>query len=109
MKESDEEVSIATSPMNAGLFLMGNGLSRLQTRFLGQPERVSRALEQGALTTPDCTVNFSGEPSILFCNSAAATMTGSLLDGQNWMSHSLRDYGQPTEVPQATRQERHAS
>ena len=53
MKASeDEPVSIATSAMNAGLFPMGNGLSRLQTRFLGSPERVSRALEQGAMTTP---------------------------------------------------------
>ena len=54
MKDSeDEEVSIATSPMNAGLFPMANGLSRLQTRFLREPERVSRALEQGAMTTKD--------------------------------------------------------
>ena len=47
----DEPVSVATSPMNAGLLPMGNGLSRLQTRFLGTPERVSRALGQGAMTT----------------------------------------------------------
>ncbi|MBS2018093.1 MAG: benzoyl-CoA-dihydrodiol lyase [Deltaproteobacteria bacterium] len=54
MKDSDEaEVSIATSPMNAGLFPMSNGLSRLQTRFLREPERVVRALEQGAMTTKD--------------------------------------------------------
>ncbi len=54
MKDAeDEPVSIATSPMNAGLLPMANGLSRLQTRFLAQPERVSRALEQGAMETPD--------------------------------------------------------
>ena len=47
----DEPVYVATSPMNAGLLPMGNGLSRLQTRFLGTPERVSRALGQGAMTT----------------------------------------------------------
>jgi len=52
MKDTDDEdVSIATSPMNAGSFLMGNGLSRLQTRFLGAPERISRALEQGTMNT----------------------------------------------------------
>jgi benzoyl-CoA-dihydrodiol lyase len=54
MKDSeDEEITIATSPMNAGAFLMANGLSRLQTRFLKEPERVSRALEQGKFTTPE--------------------------------------------------------
>ena len=54
MKDSaDEEVSIATSPMNAGLFPMGNGLSRLQTRFLKDPSLVARALEQGKMTTPE--------------------------------------------------------
>jgi benzoyl-CoA-dihydrodiol lyase len=54
MKDSeDEEVSIATSPMNGGFFPMGNGLSRLQTRFLKDPSMVARALEQGKLTTPD--------------------------------------------------------
>ncbi len=54
MKDSDDDdVSVSTSPMNAGLFPMANGLSRLQTRFLREPERVSRALEQGAMTTKD--------------------------------------------------------
>ena len=54
MKDTDDEdagVRIATSPMNAGAFLMGNGLSRLQTRFLGAPERVGRALEGGTMNT----------------------------------------------------------
>jgi benzoyl-CoA-dihydrodiol lyase len=54
MKDSDdEEVAVATSPLNAGLLPMANGLSRLQTRFLKEPERVSRVLEQGALGTRD--------------------------------------------------------
>jgi len=54
MKDSeDEEVAVATSPMNAGLLPMANGLSRLQTRFLKEPERVGRVLEQGALGTRD--------------------------------------------------------
>ena len=52
MKDSeDEAVSMATSPMNAGPFPMANGLSRLQTRFLKEPERVSRVLEQGSFDT----------------------------------------------------------
>jgi benzoyl-CoA-dihydrodiol lyase len=37
--------------MNAGPFPMANGLSRLQTRFLKEPERVSRVLEQGTFDT----------------------------------------------------------
>jgi len=54
MKDSeDEEITVAASPMNAGLLPMANGLSRLQTRFLKEPERVSRVLESGALTTPN--------------------------------------------------------
>ena len=48
----DEVVTVATSPLNGGFFPMGNGLSRLQTRFLKEPERVSRALEAGTLNTP---------------------------------------------------------
>lgn len=52
MKDSeDEEVSVSASPLNAGLLPMGNGLSRLETRFLEEPERVTRVLEQGALAT----------------------------------------------------------
>lgn len=54
MKDSeDEEVTVATSAMNAGPLPMANGLSRLQTRFLKEPERVSRVLEQGTFNTPD--------------------------------------------------------
>src|SRR5262249_17465303 len=44
-----EENVVALSPMNAGLLPMSNGLSRLQTRFLNDPEHVERALlHQGA-------------------------------------------------------------
>jgi benzoyl-CoA-dihydrodiol lyase len=53
MKDSeDEEVSVQASALNAGLLPMANGLSRLQTRFLKEPERVSRVLEAGAMKTP---------------------------------------------------------
>jgi benzoyl-CoA-dihydrodiol lyase len=46
MKQSDdEEVTVAVSAMNAGPLPMGNGLSRLQSRFLREPERVPRVLE----------------------------------------------------------------
>jgi benzoyl-CoA-dihydrodiol lyase len=52
MKDSEEVASLATSPLNAGALPMANGLSRLQTRFLKEPERVSRVLEQGSFDTP---------------------------------------------------------
>lgn len=35
--------SIALSPLNFGAYPMSNGLTRLQTRFLGEPESVGRA------------------------------------------------------------------
>ncbi len=41
--KSGPGVAIATSPLNGGAFPMGNGLSRLATRFLAEPER-ARAL-----------------------------------------------------------------
>jgi benzoyl-CoA-dihydrodiol lyase len=43
----DEKVQVALSPMNAGPLPMGNGLTRLQSRFLREPERVARVLEHG--------------------------------------------------------------
>ncbi|MGH7298339.1 MAG: 2,3-epoxybenzoyl-CoA dihydrolase, partial [Polyangiaceae bacterium] len=41
----DEKVELRTSAMNAGALPMGNGLTRLQSRFLREPERVARVLE----------------------------------------------------------------
>jgi benzoyl-CoA-dihydrodiol lyase len=50
--KDDEGVTVATSPMNAGPFPMGNGLTRLESRFLREPERVGRVLEHaGAMDT----------------------------------------------------------
>ena len=46
LDDPDHPVSIALSVMNRGLLPMSNGLSRLQTRFLGDPERLARALER---------------------------------------------------------------
>ena len=39
--------SIALSGMNGGPLKMSNGITRLETRFLGDPERVSELLEEG--------------------------------------------------------------
>jgi benzoyl-CoA-dihydrodiol lyase len=38
---------IAASRLNAGALPMSNGLTRLQSRFIAEPERVGRILEQG--------------------------------------------------------------
>jgi benzoyl-CoA-dihydrodiol lyase len=40
----DEDNSIRLSAMNGGAYPMSNGLSRLQVRFLGEPESVGKAL-----------------------------------------------------------------
>jgi benzoyl-CoA-dihydrodiol lyase len=51
MKDEDG-VTVALSPMNAGPLPMPNGLTRLQSRFLREPERVGRVLEtQGEIDT----------------------------------------------------------
>ncbi|MEW6734557.1 MAG: 2,3-epoxybenzoyl-CoA dihydrolase [Acidobacteriota bacterium] len=43
---SDREAEIAITPMNSGVLSMGNGLSRLATKLLGEPERVAEVLQQ---------------------------------------------------------------
>ncbi|MGH7280062.1 MAG: enoyl-CoA hydratase-related protein, partial [Polyangiaceae bacterium] len=51
--KDEEGVSLWVSPMNAGSFPMGNGLTRLESRFLADPSNVSRVLETtGAIDTP---------------------------------------------------------
>ncbi|MEZ5315823.1 MAG: 2,3-epoxybenzoyl-CoA dihydrolase [Vicinamibacterales bacterium] len=42
--DDDQANTIALSGMNAGPLPMSNGLTRLETRFLGEPERVKAAL-----------------------------------------------------------------
>jgi benzoyl-CoA-dihydrodiol lyase len=41
----EEKVEVRLSLLNAGPLPMGNGLTRLQSRFLREPERVARVLE----------------------------------------------------------------
>jgi benzoyl-CoA-dihydrodiol lyase len=43
----DEDNTIRLSVMNGGAYPMSNGLSRLQVRFLGEPESVGKALSHG--------------------------------------------------------------
>jgi benzoyl-CoA-dihydrodiol lyase len=55
MKDEDG-VALRTSKMNAGAYPMGNGLSRLESRFLREPERASRVLETtGPIATKDAS------------------------------------------------------
>jgi benzoyl-CoA-dihydrodiol lyase len=44
LDDPDRPNSIALSAMNAGSLTMSNGLSRLQTRFLGEPDTVGKVL-----------------------------------------------------------------
>jgi len=45
LNNPDEKNEIAVSAMNAGSFPMSNGLTRLQSRFLAEPEKVEEVLE----------------------------------------------------------------
>lgn len=47
LNNPDELVEIATSELNAGALPMGNGLTRLHSRFLATPERVEVLLKHG--------------------------------------------------------------
>ncbi len=44
LNHPDEANTIALSVMNGGVYPMSNGLSRLQVRFLGEPDSVEKAL-----------------------------------------------------------------
>src|SRR4051794_6064730 len=46
LDDPDRPNTIAVSPMNAGPLTMSNGLTRLQTRFLAEPERVDEVLAE---------------------------------------------------------------
>jgi benzoyl-CoA-dihydrodiol lyase len=52
LDDPDGRTAVRLSGISAGSLPMGNGLTRLQSRFLREPERVGRALEhKGALNT----------------------------------------------------------
>jgi len=48
LDDADRPVRMGVSAANSGLFPMSNGISRLQTRFLGTPEKVGEVLAAGA-------------------------------------------------------------
>jgi benzoyl-CoA-dihydrodiol lyase len=52
LEDDDGEVAIAISPANAGPLRMSNGLTRLESRFLAEPERVGKVLaSEGPIPT----------------------------------------------------------
>jgi benzoyl-CoA-dihydrodiol lyase len=52
LNNPDEKVEVATSELNAGAFLMSNGLARIQTRFLAEPDKVDEVLaHEGSFDT----------------------------------------------------------
>ena len=46
LNDPDVEVEIIASELNAGAFLMSNGLTRLQSRFLAEPEKTDAVLSR---------------------------------------------------------------
>jgi benzoyl-CoA-dihydrodiol lyase len=46
LNDPDHPVTLAASPMNAGAYPMSNALTRLQTRFLGEPGKVAEVLAE---------------------------------------------------------------
>src|SRR5581483_8822079 len=102
MKDEDG-VAMQVSAMNAGAFPMGNGLTRLQSRFLKEPERVNRVLETKgpidtqaasklglATFTPD-DIDWDDENRIAFEERAAMSP-----DAMTGMEASLRFAGPET-------------
>jgi benzoyl-CoA-dihydrodiol lyase len=49
LDDGNQPVHVAVGPLNRGRFPMGNGLSRLESRFLGDPESVNDVLSHTGL------------------------------------------------------------
>ena len=52
LEDDDEKVAMAISPLNGGAFPMTHGQTRLQARFLDDPEAVARVMEHVGKTIP---------------------------------------------------------
>jgi benzoyl-CoA-dihydrodiol lyase len=48
LDDPERPVAVALSALNGGPFAMSNGLTRLETRFLGEPDRVRELLEENS-------------------------------------------------------------
>ncbi|HEV2905683.1 MAG TPA: hypothetical protein VGW32_11570, partial [Pyrinomonadaceae bacterium] len=46
LNNPDEKIELATRDLNSGALPMSNGLTRLQSRFLSEPEKVDQVLEE---------------------------------------------------------------
>ena len=53
LDDPEAETTIALSAMNGGPLKMSNGLTRLETRFLANPEQVDKVLERGEPFNPE--------------------------------------------------------
>ncbi len=51
LNDGEQKVELATSELNAGALPMSNGLTRLQSRFLSEPESVNKVLSQERFST----------------------------------------------------------
>jgi benzoyl-CoA-dihydrodiol lyase len=99
--DPDGKSALQTSVMNAGPLPMGNGLTRLQSRFLREPDRVGKALENkgpfdtkaavkaGLVTFAPDDIDWDDEVRIAFEERAAMSP-----DAMTGMEASLR-YGGP--------------
>jgi benzoyl-CoA-dihydrodiol lyase len=57
LDDPEQDNAIALSPMNGGALPMSNGLTRLQTRFLSQPEHVDKVLERNEPYDPQAALD----------------------------------------------------
>jgi benzoyl-CoA-dihydrodiol lyase len=101
LDDPDGKNELRVSAMNAGPYPMSNGLSRLQSRFLREPERVSRilehegpfdtkaALDAGLVTFAPDDIDWEDEVRIAFEERASLSP-----DAMTGMEASLR-YGGP--------------
>src|SRR6185436_6665740 len=60
LKDESTPVELGASGVHTGLYPMANGLTRLETRFLAEPERVTRVLEHAGMTIDAATANELG-------------------------------------------------
>ncbi len=53
LSDSEVDVKLGLGPANAGIFPMANGISRLETRFLADPDRAEAVLENRGVIDAD--------------------------------------------------------
>jgi benzoyl-CoA-dihydrodiol lyase len=80
-EDSDERASITLTPANFGTFPMGNGLSRLESRFYGSPDELAKvdertydaaaAVEHGLVTDAPDDIDWTDEIRIVLESRAA--------------------------------------